>query len=99
MWKAMRSAVEAAVYSATGQDTSPALRTPFQFARAAMIHCLVEQRDACSTLGAAGVFPRIFFPQGRPVMSGPANFSYQPPFRGASHVDPARLFGCGRERR
>ena len=54
----MRSAVEAAVQSATGQDTPPTLRTPFQFARAAaMIHCLVVQRDACSTLGVAHVFP------------------------------------------
>src|SRR5438067_1259209 len=29
-----------------------------------MIHCLVEQRDACSTLCAARVFPRILLPAG-----------------------------------
>jgi hypothetical protein len=39
-----------------------------------MIHCLVEQRDACSTLGAARVFPKSFFPQDRPVISASAIF-------------------------
>jgi hypothetical protein len=40
-----------------------------------MIHCLVEQGDACSTLGAARVFPRNpFCPQDRPVISASTIF-------------------------
>src|SRR5438132_10983762 len=99
MWKAIRSAVEAAVYSATGQDTSPALRTPFQFARATMIHYLVEQRDACSTLGAARVFPRILLPAGLAGDLGIGHFLTSASPSRASHVDVAGLLGCGRERR
>jgi hypothetical protein len=48
-----------------------------------MIHCLVEQRDASTTLGAARVFPRNpFFLHGRPVISASAIFGIcRPPFR------------------
>jgi hypothetical protein len=42
-----------------------------------MIHCLVEQRDACSTLGAARVFPKILLPAGSAGYLGIGHFSYQ----------------------
>ena len=45
----MRSAVDAAAKSATGHATSPILRTPFQFARAAMVRSLSIRIYVCST--------------------------------------------------
>jgi len=53
-----RRLVDAAVYSAIGHETSPVLRTPFQFARAAMI-VPSRREDACSTLGAPPAFHGI----------------------------------------
>jgi hypothetical protein len=37
--------------------------------------------NACSTLGAARVFPSFLFPARSPVISGSANFGYWPPAR------------------
>jgi hypothetical protein len=59
-----------------------------------MIHCLVEQRDACSTLGAARVFPRILFPAGSPVISGSAKFSYQRIFPSSMPILMPRVYSA-----
>src|SRR5690348_13245123 len=54
VWKAIRSEVEAAVYSATEQETSAIFRYPFQFALGATAY--LPSKDGTTTVARGRLF-------------------------------------------